>query len=167
MGLVLTDRLACAFAAVPLVQALSMYFGFPLFWDFMGHGRSGYPSGAAAMWATITGVCGVLATVAGAVPVFVWLRQRGRVTLTHAISAGVVLGNIPFALYLLLLILPFTIMHLARGTLPQHLIPVPSLLSGTWRVIVLGSVLGVIGALVFWFVGLAGSNARSQSSPCV
>jgi hypothetical protein len=167
MGLVLTDRVACAFAAVPLVQALSMYFGFPLFWEFMGHGPSGYPSGGAAMWATITGVWGVFVTVAGAVPVFGWFRRRGRVTLTHAISAGVVLGNIPFALYLLLLILPFTILHLARGTLRQHLIPVPSLLSGTWRVIVLGSTLGVIGALVFWVVGLAGSNVRSQSSHCV
>jgi hypothetical protein len=164
MGQVLTERLACAFAAVPLVQALSMYFDFPLFRGFMGHGPSGYPSGAAAMWATITGVCGVFVTVSGAVPVFGWFRRRGSVTLMHAVSAGVVLGNVPFALYLLLLILPFTIMHLARGTLAQHLIPVPSLLTATWRVIVLGSVLGVIGALTFWVVGIAGSNAARQES---
>ena len=164
MGLVLTDRLAFAFAAAPLVQSLSMYFGFPLFWGFMGHGPSGYPSGGVAMWATITGVCGVFVTVAGAVPVFGWLRRRGSVTLMHAVGAGVVLGNVPFALYLVLLILPFTILHLARGTLSQHLIPLPSLLSGTWRVIVLGSTLGVIGALVFWVVGLAGSNAARQES---
>jgi hypothetical protein len=163
----ITGRLALAFASAPLLQAVAMYFGFAVFSDFMGHGRSGYPSRAAANWATITGVCGLLVTVAGAVPIFLWLRRSGRVTLTHSLSAGLVLGNVPFALYLLLLILPFTILHLVRGTLPQHLIPLPSLLNSTVRVIVLGSVLGVIGALVFWLVGLAGSNARSQSSHCV
>ena len=156
-------RLAFAFAAVPLVQGLAMYFGFPLFWDFVGHEGQADPAGARIM-GTIAGVSGVFVTVAAVVPLFVWLRQRGRVTLLHAVSAGVVLGNVPFALYLVLLILPFTILHLARGTLSQHLIPFPSLLSSAVRMIVLGSVLGAIGALTFWIVGLAGTNAARQES---
>jgi hypothetical protein len=161
----ITGRLALAFAAAPLMPAAAMYFGFPLFWNFMGHeGLPVDPTQAARMLGTLSGVCGVCVTAVGAVPVFGWLRRRGSVTLMHAVSAGVVLGNVPFALYLLLLVLPFTILHFARGTLSQHLIPLPSLLSDTLRVIVLGSVLGVIGALTFWIVGLAGSNAARQES---
>jgi hypothetical protein len=161
----ITGRLALAFAAAPLMPAAAMYFGFPLFWIFMGHdGHPVDPSQVAGMLATLSGVCGVFVTVVGAVPVFGWLRRRGRVTLRHAVGAGVVLGNVPFALYLLLLILPFTILHLAQGTLSQHLIPLPSLLSSAARVIVLGSVLGAIGALTFWIVGLAGTNAARQES---
>ena len=39
-------RLAFAFAAVPLVQGLAMYFRFPLFWDFVGHEGQADPAGA-------------------------------------------------------------------------------------------------------------------------
>jgi hypothetical protein len=161
----ITGRLALAFAAVPLLQALAMYVGFPLFWDFMGHaGQPSDPSKAAAMIAAITGVCGVFVTVAGAVPLFVWLRHRGRVTLIQAIGAGGILGNVPFALYVLLLVLPLTVMHLARGTLSQHLIPLPSLLSSTFRVVVLGSVLGAMGALAFWVLGLGASDEATSEA---
>ena len=140
-----------------------MSFGFPLFWDFVGHEGQADPAGARIM-GTIAGVSGVFVTVAAVVPLFVWLRQRGRVTLLHAVSAGVVWGTSRSLSISSILILPFTILHLARGTLSQHLIPLPSLLSSAVRMIVLDPVLGVIGALVFWVVGLAGSSARSQSS---
>ena len=73
--------------------------------------------------------------------------------------AGLILGNVPFALYLVVLILPATISHLVMGTLSQHLVPVSALLPGAFRAILIGSIFGVISAAAFWLMAILGTDA--------
>lgn len=67
------------------------------------------------------------------------------------------LGNAPFAVYLIGLVLPVTLMHLIWGTLSQHLLSPSDLIAGTLRGLALGSAMGAWSALVLWFLGIRGT----------
>jgi hypothetical protein len=143
-------RLAVAFAVLPPAQALLAYVLFPLFWELAGTFRPN--DGAAAHMARVTGVLGVLLTLV-AVPVVLLLLRRGEATLQRLLITGVALGNLPFALYLSLLIRP-TLMHLIGGTLGNHLVPVSDLLVAGLRVVALGSTFGLLSAGLFWMIAI-------------
>ena len=154
-------RVLTAFAILPILQALVAFVAFPLVWRLGDHGAS-QPvdwGEAAREFAIVTGLIGMFVTVAGAVPVVHWLMRRGRVSLARFLVAGLVLGNVPFALYLVVLILPATMSHLVMGTLSQHLVPVSALLAGALRAILIGSIFGVIAAAAFWFIAILGTDA--------
>ena len=81
--------------------------------------------------------------------------------MTHSTSSRFT-GRM-LAAYLLFL-LPFTIGHLVGGTMSQHLVPVSELLAALLRSITMGSIIGVVSAVVFWFVGVRGTNVSPAVS---
>jgi hypothetical protein len=103
----------------------------------------------------LSGILGLIVTAAGAVPVVLWLMKRGPVSLGQLMTVGLVLGNAPFVLYVVGLVLPLTITHVIAGTMSQHLMPISDLVAGTLRALAIGSVMGTVSAIVFWMVGIA------------
>ncbi len=144
-----TSRLWAAFAVLPFADALLAFIGFPL--------MSTDPGGAAVPFAVLTGCLGLVVTIAGAIPAVLTLMKRGPVSLRQLVAVGVLLGNVPFAVYVIGLVLPLTLMHLIWGTLSQHLLSLSDLIAGTLRAVALGSVMGAWSALVLWFLGIRGS----------
>jgi hypothetical protein len=158
-------RLLTAIALVPFVDAAVAYLGFPFVWAMGGHsGRLIDPDDVAFGFAVISGVLGFLVTCAGAVPFALWLAKRGSISLRKALVAGLLLGNAPFGVFVIALVLPATIGHLMMGTMSQHLAPLSSLVAGTLRVVVIGSGMGAVSAAVFWLVGI---RERNETTPSV
>jgi hypothetical protein len=150
-----TYRLWAAFAVLPFVDALVGFVGFPLVWYMGGHdGRPADPEQAARSFALLSGFLGLVVTIGGAVPAVLWLRKRGPVSLWQLIAAGLILGNVPFLFYMIRFVLPAALTHLVAGTMSQHLVPVSDLLAGVLRVLAIGSVMGALSALVFWFLAI-------------
>ena len=154
-------RLLAAFAILPPIQALVAYSAFPVVWYIGGHGdaRPTDQAQTARAFALLTGLLGVLVTVAGAIPVVFWLMKRGRLSVGQLLVAGVALGNTPFAFYVLCLILPATMAHLAAGTMSDHILPASELLLGGLRAILIGSTFGALSAAIVWVVGVSRANA--------
>ena len=158
-------RLLIAFAVLPPFDALLAFVGFPAVWWLGDHGASRLldPDQAARAFAILAGVLGILVTICGAVPVTFSLLKRGPVSLAQLLVAGVALGNAPFAAYALIL-LPFAILHVIEGTMSEHLVPLPDLLAGVLRAVLIGSVMGTASAVVFWLVGIRGADVGQPSS---
>jgi hypothetical protein len=156
-------RLLAAFAILPAVDAVVAFVSFPAVWHFGRHGgfRPFDPTQAALAFAALAGTIGLLVTLSGAIPLVHWLLKRGPVSLVQILIAGLALGNVPFAVYVLSLI-PFALLHLAFGTLSQHLIPVSELLAALPLPIGIGSCMGVISAAVFWFAAIQGTDAAAR-----
>ena len=155
-----TFRLWAAFAILPFVNALVAFVGFPLVWCMGGHtGQLADPAQTARAFAIISGFFGLIVTFGGAVPAVLWLMKRGSISLWHLIAVGLVLGNAPFLFYVIGLVLPATIAHLAVGAMGQHLMPLSSLIAGTLRALAIGSVMGTVSAIVLWFLGIRGTDA--------
>jgi len=94
-----------------------------------------------------------IATIVGAVPGVAWLIRRGRLTLPNLLLSGVVLGNVPIAILMVLAFLE----QYRKGTLASvgsaHVLA-PALL-GAW--------FGVWGALFFWFVSIRGTELDARA----
>jgi hypothetical protein len=90
----------------------------------------------------------------GAAVVF-WLIRRGQVVHADP-DRRPGLGN-SFAIYALALI-PYALLHLAFGTLSQHLVPVSELLASTPLPLAIGSGIGMISAVVFWVLAIRGTD---------
>jgi hypothetical protein len=148
-----------ALAVLPLLDALVAFVAFPVLWCCGG--RAGLqlmdPAEAARTFAVLSGVLGVLVTLCGALPVVWWLMKRGPLTLEQLLIAGLALGNAPFAAYLCFLA-PFAIMHVMAGTMSEHLLPASELLATAVRSIGIGSFMGSLSAVVFWFLGIRNSD---------
>ena len=151
-------RIVAAFAVVPVVVFFVAYLGHPIVWYMSGHpGQLTGPTDPAVSFATLTTFFGLLTTVFGAVPAFVWMKQRGPVSLSRALGAGIVLGNGP-VVAIALGALYFTLLHIIGGTISQHLSPPLDVIAGFARLSVIGSVLGAISAFVFWLIGVRGTD---------
>ena len=144
-------RLWLAFLLMPLVSAVAAAAVSPI----VALGGAG--SGGAGIFAFLAGVAAVVVVPAGAVPIFLTVKRRGRITLSQTLFAGAALGNAPGAL-LALMGAFFALLHVVGGTISQHLSPLTSLLVGALRIVVLGTAVGTISAAVFWFVGLRGTD---------
>jgi hypothetical protein len=152
-------HLLAAFALLPVVDAVVAFLAFPAVWAY-GPDRGFRPSDpgqAALVFAMVAGVMGLLVTLSGAMPVVFWLIKRGPVSFRQLLIAGVALGNLPFAVYVATLI-PYAVLHLAFGTLSEHLIPVSALLAAVPLPLAVGSCMGLISAVVFWFAAIQGSD---------
>jgi hypothetical protein len=154
----MTPRIVAAFAVVPVVVFIVARLGFPIVWYMSGHtGQNISPADPATSFAALTAFIGLLVTLFGAMPAFVWMKKRGPVTLSRALGAGVILGNSPMvaiaigALY-------FTILHIVNGTISQHLSPPRDVIAGFARISAIGSVLGSISACVFWMIAVRGTD---------
>jgi hypothetical protein len=144
-------RLALAFAVLPPAQALLAYVLFPLFWEQMRTFGPHEVERLAARMAMVTAAVGLLLTLAAA-PVVLSLLRRDQATLSRLLIIGLVLGNLPFAIYFGLLV-KATLLHLIRGTLGHHLVPVPDLLLAGLRAVAIGT-FGVFSSGLFWTIGV-------------
>lgn len=100
---------------------------------------------------------GFCVTLGGAVPAVLWLKMRGQLSARTLALAGLAFGNAPFVAYLLC-VLPFAVGHLAAGTMSGHLLPASAVVTLTLRAVTLGSIIGVVSGLTFWFVGIRGTS---------
>ena len=128
---------ALAFALFPLVD----YTGRMVY----GGGRTVDPIETAVGFGVMAGVAASVVTGLIAYPSLIWLLKRGPLTRTQTMIGGVVLGNVPGVLIVLLL----AVRHLSREVSPT-LENTTYGAAGAVRIIMLGSILGLVCALVFW-----------------
>ena len=138
-GLVVQPFLAAAlgFALFPLVDDTGR-----LVYDA---GRTVDPIQTAATFGVMAGVVASFVTGLGAYPTLRWLLKRGPLTRAQTMIGGAVLGNVPGVLIVLLL----AARHLSRGVAPT-LDNTMYGAAGAARIVLLGSFLGLVCALVFW-----------------
>jgi hypothetical protein len=113
--------------------------------DFEAALAFGVLCGAAASF--VTGLVGY--------PGLVWVLKRRNLTRQQTLIGGLLLGNIPGAL----MVLALAARHLSRGVTPT-LDNLTYGLDGALRLISYGTVIGVAGAAVFWWVAGRRLNAH-------
>jgi hypothetical protein len=139
-------RVFLGFLVQPLVAAL---FGFVTFPIVEVTGRPLYGGftpdvGEAALaFGLGAGIVGLFVAVFAALPLFVWLRRRGPITLTKTLVSGALLGN---ALTVVVVVLAV----LGRSGINAQS-PTYGLLGGI-RVVVFGTATGVACAALFWWI---------------
>lgn len=158
-------RLVAGFLVLPIAQGLVAYVALSLSDLFTnGDGFLALPRTAKSS-AVAVGVAGAWLTLLIAVPVVLSMLQRGRPSLGRLLGIGTLIGNAPFAFYVLAFILPATVGHFAQGTLSERLMPVSDLLAGTLRAVGLGSSFGLFSAAVFWVVAIRDPHDRPSRAP--
>jgi len=103
-------------------------------------------------------LCGAAASVVTGLvgyPGLMWVLKRRSLTRQQTLIGGFVLGNIPGAL----VVFGLAARHLSRGVTPT-LENLTYGLPGALRLISYGTVLGVVGAAVFWW--LAGRRLKTS-----
>jgi hypothetical protein len=154
----MTYRLWIAFAVVPIVDFIIGYVGLPL----VAHGANAHNADQIARsLGSMTGFLGLLVTVFGAMPTVLWLIQRGPVSFRQVFVAGLILGNVPFALFATVAARGLLV-HLIAGTIGDHLVPISELIAGNLSAIAIGSIVGGISATVFWCVWRIPSSATPR-----
>lgn len=134
-------RVLAGVAAQPFVAAAVAFLAFPVVL-LDGHGQTlagGAPTSvadAAASVAVSAGLLALVVTLVGALPTALWLMKRRHVSLPEALAFGVAFGNAPFLIGAL--------MASTYG------------LTGFIRGVAFSSLLGVVGAAVFWWIALRG-----------
>ena len=125
----------------PVLAAVLTYMAFPLI-DYTGRtlygGSVGDSADAALALALGVGIAAAVVTVVGVFPTVVWLVKRLDVTFRQAILFGILFGNLPVVIGTLL-----------AGSYG----PV-----GFLRAAVIGTALGISGAVLFWVVALRGQR---------
>jgi hypothetical protein len=148
-------RLLAAMFVIPLFDAGLGYASFPVVWWLGNHGgfRPIDPQQAAFAFGIVNGVLGLLVMLAAALPVTFWLVRQGHTSVGTFALAGALIGNLPFAAYLYLVVV-LTFMHLAAGTLAQHLASPAALLVSGLRGILIGSATGALSGIMFWLIAV-------------
>ena len=95
-------------------------------------------------------------------PAFYSRVKRGPVSLKQTLLAGLALGNAPFAVITLVTIM-FALMHVAAGTIGEHLAPLPDLIASNLALIAIGSLLGIVSAAIFWAIAILGTEVSSTT----
>ena len=160
-------RLLLAFVLMPVINTLLAFVVFPTL-RFVRE-RAEFrmvidTDHGTYILAVLTGLIALVVTVAGAVPAFYSMAKRGPISLKQTLLAGLALGNAPFVVAALVAI-AFALMHVAAGTISDHLAPLSDLIAGNLALIAAGSFLGVASAAVFWAVAILGTGASTSASP--
>ena len=157
-------RLWTAVAVLPLITAALAFMAFPLVWAISGNqGRPFDSNEAAGAFAFVAGFFGSVVTFGGAAPLAFWRLRRGSIPLRQSVVDGLLLGNVPFLLYVVAFVLPLTVMHMVNGTMSGRWLPVTELVLGALRAIVIGSLLGMASGAIFWAIGLRETDDRPLS----
>lgn len=150
-AMISTARVLLAFAVLPLAMALAGYLAFPLVWALAGH-RGRPMDSAPAQFAALAAVLCLLVSLIAA-PLVLRLARQGRASCSRLLLIGAALGNLPFALYVGL-ILPATIAHLLAGTLRERLVPIAGLLPGVANAVIIGTSFGMLAAAIVWAIAV-------------
>jgi type III secretory pathway component EscT len=94
-------------------------------------------------------------TACAAFPWVVWRLKRGPLRLRTLLCGGAVLGNLPFAVLMLLAVFA-----------PHHMDSRPTVVVARElvRTLIIGAVFGVVGAAVFWAASIRGSQLDDRES---
>lgn len=134
-------RLFVGLLVQPFLAAALTYLAFPLI-DLTGRplygGRAGDSGDAAISLSLGVGFAAAVITIVVVAPAVVWLVKRVDITLGQAALFGVLFGNLPVVIGTLL-----------AGSYGP---------AGFLRASVIGTVLGVSGALLFWVVSIRGQT---------
>jgi len=137
-------------AVQPFVAAAMAFLLFPGI-DYTGVLVHGAPAGefleAAFPFSVLVGMAGSFVTGLLVYPVLRWLLKRGPLTKTTTLISGAVFGNVPCAL----IVAALAARHVSRGVTPT-LSNTTYSAAGALRLVVLGTLIGVVSAAVFWFL---------------
>lgn len=140
-------RIFYGFLVQPLSAATLGFLAFPLI-EFTRRaiegGTTSDPMRAAISVGLAAGFAAFMVTVCGALPVVAWLLKRGPLRLKQILWGGALLGNLPFAVILLM---SFLTNNISAGA---------SWL-GLLRALTLGALFGVVGAALFWAISIRGT----------
>lgn len=150
------------FAVVPFAAALISMGSYELFWHagFLPQGAPIHSVDAAqAMFAGVM-IIAVPMTLIGTLPGVLWLNRKGWLTFSRLVALGAVLGNLPFGL----IVIGVIVVQLVAGT------PVPEIgrnwygVSGFLVRASMGALAGAGSAAAFWLVGVCGTTDESGRS---
>jgi hypothetical protein len=105
-------------------------------------------------------ILAVPVTIFGAVPAVLWMTRRGSLSLGRVLAAGAILGNLPFVL----IVLGILVVQAAKGTLSSD---VPRLWEGWFgvvRAVVFGLLVGGFSLAAFWLIGVYGAPFSSRDN---
>lgn len=150
-------RVFIGLAVQPFVVALTAFVTFPAL-DYTASvaygGHSGNLWDGAESIALAVGIVGVGITLLGAVPLVATQLARGPLSRSQVLTSGLALGNIPTMLMCVLLI-----GRQAQSPGPVDLMDGPV---GLARVLIFGSLFGLVGAATFWWI--AGASVGPVST---
>ncbi|HSL22725.1 MAG TPA: hypothetical protein VK886_14420 [Vicinamibacterales bacterium] len=101
-----------------------------------------------------------VAMTAWAVPLLLYLNERRRLSFRNVLALGAALGNVPFAI----VILGIVVAHPIRETLTGDVGRLWYGFSGFVQRVVLGSAVGMSSAAAFWSVAIRGNRDLALSS---
>jgi hypothetical protein len=105
------------------------------------------PGGSALSFALAFAIAAGLVTLCVALPLVAWLLTRGPLRLRTILLSGVVLGNVPIAI---MLVLAVAMRQPDAG--PMWSGPAEAI-----RVLATGSIFGLAGATLFWLISIRGT----------
>ena len=156
-------RVFVGLAVQPFILAFVALVTFPVL-DYTGRLFIYGPS-ATSLWegagpmAVVVGFVALGVTILGAVPLLAIQLTQGPVSRDRVLASGLALGNVPTILMLMVVFQqqlrnggPLDVAHIAYGPI------------GLVRVLLFGSILGVIGALVFWWIAGASIGTISNNA---
>lgn len=157
-------RLLIGFLVLPLINALTAFAAHLAVWPraFRQDAWSGWsdPFDTAAFFASGVFIMAVLATVLGAVPVVTWLVHTRRVTFKSVLVSAIAVGNSP---YLVAVVGTFVLFLAGPASWSDVRYVIVDGPLGLMRAVAIGSGLGAVSGLSFWFVAIAGSRVGRAS----
>jgi len=130
-------RLLVGFAVQPFAAAALALIRIPLV----------EPGPPAPSFALFFAIAAGLVTVCAALPLVAWLLSRGPLRLRTILGGGVVLGNLPIGVMLVI----------AVATRQADAGPIWSGPAEALRALATGSIFGVTGAALFWAISIRGT----------
>lgn len=158
-------RLVAGFAALPPAMALVSFLGYLAIGP---QGRSVLAGGVpiadpvtpALQLAFFVGIIGLALTLGGALPSVLWLMKRGQLRLSRLLVLGTLIGNVPFALIVVVAVLA----SLVNGNFSASVARLWYGAEGALRFVLIGTIHGAVAAFVFWLVAVRGSELETTQT---
>ena len=144
-------RVFVGFLVQPIVAAAYGFLAFPIV-DATGRmlegGHTPEPTQAAVAFGLGTGLVAVFVMVFGGLPLFMWLRRRGPITMTKTLVSGALLGNLPT-----LVIIVWAALRTTLFDIPPRTPSTPhGTLQGLIRLTLFGTSVGLTCSAVIWWI---------------
>jgi hypothetical protein len=138
------------------------------FLGYLGIGASGQrvlaggipisdPITPALQLAFFVGLIALALTLGGAVPSVLWLLRRQQLCFSRLLVFGVIIGNVPFALIVI-------VAAVVEGTVSPSVARLWYGIAGALRFVLIGTVHGAVAAAVFWLIVVRGRERIGASS---